>query len=55
MLWHIDQLLSGDSVNSSHCLVTASKHVNNMRAIAMKLPLTIIEGLLEAVQLSEVK
>jgi hypothetical protein len=30
------------------CLVTAGKHVNNIRAIASQPPITTIEGLLEA-------
>jgi hypothetical protein len=33
---------------NTHCLVTASKHVNDIRAIARQSPMTI-EGLLEAV------
>jgi hypothetical protein len=32
-----------------HCLVTAGKHVNNIRAIARQLPVTTTEELLEAV------
>jgi hypothetical protein len=31
------------------CLVTAGKHVNNIRAIARNPPITTIEGLLKAV------
>jgi hypothetical protein len=31
------------------CLVTAGKHVNNIRAIAMEPPIETIEGLLKAV------
>jgi hypothetical protein len=30
------------------CLVTAGKHVNNIRAIVRQLPITTVEGLLEA-------
>jgi hypothetical protein len=37
MLWRTDTLLSGDSVNSNRCLVTAGKHGNNTRAIARQL------------------
>jgi hypothetical protein len=32
-----------------HCLATAGKHVNNIRATARQPPTTIIEGLLEGV------
>jgi hypothetical protein len=30
------------------CLITAGKHVNKTRAIARQLPITTLEGLLEA-------
>jgi hypothetical protein len=51
-LWLIDPLLSGDSVNSSRCLITAGKHVNNTRAIARQLlgkrvPAATVEVLLD--------
>jgi hypothetical protein len=31
------------------CLITAGKHVNNIRGIARQPPITTLEGLLEAV------
>jgi hypothetical protein len=34
---HIQPLLSGDSVNSSHCLVTGGEHTNNTQAFARQL------------------
>jgi hypothetical protein len=32
-----------------HCLVTAGKHINSIRAIARQLPITAVEGSLEVV------
>jgi hypothetical protein len=34
IMWRIDSLLSDDPANSSRCLITAGKRINNTRAIA---------------------
>jgi hypothetical protein len=44
LLWCIDPLLNGESVNGSRYLVTAGKHVNNIWAIARQQRITTIEN-----------
>jgi hypothetical protein len=41
VLWRIDPLPSCDSVNSGRYLVTAGKHVNNIRTIVTQPPITL--------------
>jgi hypothetical protein len=48
ILWHISPFLRDDSVNSSRCLVTVDKYVNNIRAVARQLLGKLIPAVMDA-------